>query len=316
MQAFTDPTWLPWLALLFGLLVGSFLNVVIHRLPAMLTRDWRGQALLLMEEWAAEQEAPAQAREVGQSLAPLREHLRSQSRRSYNLFVPRSACPSCGRPIRAWENIPVLSWLALRGRCAGCKARISLRYPLVEAFTGVVFAFAAWRFGFSWTTLGALIFCGFLIAGSMIDFDTKLLPDDLTLPLLWLGLLFNLASVFAPFRDLRPIGLPAALIGAVAGYLVLRAIYEAFKFATGKEGMGFGDFKLLAAIGAWFGWQSLLPVVLVSAGVGSVIGVSLILFWKHARENPIPFGPYLALGAMIYLFWGKPINAYLYSAWL
>ena len=308
MQALTDPTWLPWLALLFGLLVGSFLNVVIHRIPAMLTRDWRGQALLLMEEWAADQEAPAQVREVGQSLKPVRQRLQSQPERPYNLFVPRSACPACGRQIRAWENVPVLSWLALRGRCAGCKARISPRYPLVEAFTGVVFAYAAWRFGFSWTTLGALVFCGFLIAGSMIDFDTKLLPDDLTLPLLWLGLLFNLAGVFA--------ALPAALIGAVAGYLALRVIYEAFKFATGKEGMGFGDFKLLGAIGAWFGWQSLLPVVLISAGVGSVVGVSLILFWSHARENPIPFGPYLALGGMIYLFWGKPINAYLYSAWL
>jgi leader peptidase (prepilin peptidase)/N-methyltransferase len=210
--------------------------------------------------------------------------------------------------VAPWENIPVLSWLALRGRCAGCKARISVRYPLVEAVTGIVFAYSAWRFGLSLATLGAMVFCGFLIAGSLIDFDTKLLPDDLTLPLLWLGLLFNLAGVFVP--------LPAAVMGAVAGYLVLRVIYEGFKWATGKEGMGFGDFKLLGAIGAWFGWQSLLPVVLISAGVGSVIGISLILLWKRARDNPIPFGPYLALAGMIYLFCRQPINAYLYSAWL
>jgi leader peptidase (prepilin peptidase)/N-methyltransferase len=308
MQVPIDPAWLPWLALLFGLLLGSFLNVVIHRLPRMLIKDWRGQALELIGDWSQEQDAGAEVRSASEALAPLRERLASKPAPAYNLFVPRSACPGCARPVAAWENIPLLGWLALRGRCAGCKMRISVRYPLVEAFTGTVFAYAAWRFGLSWATLGALVFCAFLIAGSVIDFDTKLLPDDLTLPLLWLGLLFNLWGTFAP--------LGAAVIGAIAGYLVLRAVYEAFKFATGKEGMGFGDFKLLAAIGAWFGWQSLLPVVLISASVGSVIGISLILFWKHARENPIPFGPYLALGGMIYLFWGKPISAYLYAAWV
>jgi leader peptidase (prepilin peptidase)/N-methyltransferase len=307
MQASIDPALLPWLALLFGLLLGSFLNVVIHRLPRMLIKDWRGQALDLIGDWSQDKDAGAEVRSASAALAPLRQRLESKREPAYNLIVPRSACPGCARPVAAWENIPLLSWLALRGRCAGCKMRISARYPLVEAFTGIVFAYAAWRFGWSWATLGALVFCAFLIAGSMIDFDTKLLPDDLTLPLLWLGLLFNLWGTFAP--------LGAAVIGAIAGYLVLRGIYEAFKFATGKEGMGFGDFKLLAAIGAWFGWQSLLPVVLISAGVGSVIGISLIAFWKHARENPIPFGPYLALGGMIYLFWGKPIGAYLYAAW-
>jgi leader peptidase (prepilin peptidase)/N-methyltransferase len=307
MQAPVDPAWLPWLALLFGLLLGSFLNVVIHRLPRMLIKDWRGQALELIGDWSEDKDASAEVRSAAEALNPLRKRLESKPEPAYNLIVPRSACPGCARPVAAWENIPLLSWLALRGRCAGCKMRISVRYPLVEAFTGVVFAYAAWRFGWSWATVGALAFCAFLIAGSMIDFDTKLLPDDLTLPLLWLGLLFNLWGTFAP--------LGAAVIGAIAGYLVLRGIYEAFKFATGKEGMGFGDFKLLAAIGAWFGWQSLLPVVLISAGVGSVIGISLIAFWKHARENPIPFGPYLALGGMIYLFWGKPIGAYLYAAW-
>jgi leader peptidase (prepilin peptidase)/N-methyltransferase len=308
MQAAIDPAWLPWLALLFGLLIGSFLNVVIHRLPRMLVRDWRGQALELIGDWSEEQEASPEVRGAAQALTPLRKRLEATPEPTYNLIVPRSACPGCARPIAAWENIPVVSWLALRGRCASCKRPISPRYPLVEAFTGIVFAYAALRFGFSWATLGALVFCAFLIAGSMIDFDTKLLPDDLTLPLLWAGLLFNLWGTFVP--------LTTAVIGATAGYLVLRVIYEAFKFATGKEGMGFGDFKLLAAIGAWFGWQSLLPVVLISAGVGSVIGIGLIVFWKHARENPIPFGPYLALGGMIYLFWGKPIAAYLYAAWL
>jgi leader peptidase (prepilin peptidase)/N-methyltransferase len=292
--------------LLLGLLVGSFLNVVVHRLPKMLMRDWRGQSVEIIREWSEDHGAAPGVRDAAQSLTAV--HSEESAQPKYNLVVPRSACPACGHRIAAWENVPVLSYLALRGRCSQCKTRISVRYPLVEAATGAVSAYAAWRFGFSPATLGALLFCWILIAASVIDFDTKYLPDNLTLPLLWLGLLFNLGGTFT--------SLPAALIGAVAGYLVLRGIYEAFKFATGKEGMGFGDFKLLAAIGAWFGWQSLLPVVLIAAGLGSVIGIALILFWKRARENPIPFGPYLALGGIIQLFWGKPIGAYLYSAWL
>jgi len=269
-----QPSVFPWIALVLGLCIGSFLNVVIHRLPKMLERDWRVQC--------AELEG--------------REPERAEP---YNLVVPRSRCPSCARPIRALENVPLLSWAALRGKCAGCGARISLRYPAVELAAGLMAAYAAWRFGFTPAAFGAMVLAWTLLAAGVIDLDTQLLPDDLTLPLLWAGLLFNLFGTFAT--------LPSAVIGAMAGYLVLWLIYWLFKLTTGKEGMGYGDFKLLGALGAWLGWQALPLVILLSSVVGALIGISLMLFARHARETPIPFGPYLAIAGVIGLFWGPEI---------
>jgi leader peptidase (prepilin peptidase)/N-methyltransferase len=262
-----------------GLMVGSFLNVVIYRLPKMLERDWEGQCASLKGEEAA-------------AGVP------------FNLAVPRSACPSCGHRITALENIPLLSYAFLRGRCSQCKASISVRYPLVELLTGTLSGFAAWHFGFGWAAAGALIFCWALIALTFIDFDTQLLPDSITQPLIWLGLLFNLGGTFT---DLQ-----AAVVGAIAGYLSLWLVYWGFKFATGKEGMGFGDFKLLSAAGAWLGWQVLPVVILLSSVVGAAVGIALIVFARHGRHVPIPFGPYLAGGAIIALFWGNALmRAYL-----
>lgn len=260
---------------IFGLLVGSFLNVVIHRLPKMMEREWQAQCAELN----------------GQTLEP---SLR------YNLLEPRSACPHCGHAIGATENIPLLSYLFLRGKCKGCGAAISPRYPAVEASSGILSAFAAWHFGFGLPGLAAIVFVWALIALTFIDFDTQLLPDDITLPLLWLGLLLNLNGAFT--------SLPNAVVGAVAGYLVLWIVYWAFKLATGKEGMGFGDFKLLAAIGAWLGWTMLPLVIMLSSVVGAVVGIALIVFAKHGRNIPIPFGPYLAGGGLIALFWGHTLT--------
>ncbi len=258
-----------------GLLVGSFLNVVIHRLPKMMERDWHAQCA----ELNGKPQKPGAA---------------------YNLLVPRSACPHCGHAIGALENIPVLSYLFLRGKCKGCGAAISPRYPIVEAISGILCAYAAWHFGFGWAGLGAIVFVWALIALTFIDFDTQLLPDDITLPLLWLGLLLNLNEVFT--------SLPNAVVGATAGYLVLWSVYWLFKLATGKEGMGYGDFKLLAAIGAWLGWTMLPLVILLSSLVGAIVGVVLIVFAKHGRHIPIPFGPYLAGGGLIALFWGQTLT--------
>jgi leader peptidase (prepilin peptidase)/N-methyltransferase len=271
----TQPAVLPWLALALGACVGSFLNVVIHRLPKMMERDWRAQCAEL----------------AGQS--PAKEE-------RYNLAVPRSRCPSCGHGIRAIENVPILSWLFLRGKCSACGTRISLRYPLVELAAGVAAAYSAWRFGFSSAAFGAMLFCWIMVALAAIDLDTQLLPDDLTLLLLWAGLVFNLAATFAP--------LSGAVIGAVAGYLALWTVYWAFKLATGKEGMGYGDFKLLGAIGAWLGWQALPLAVLLSSVVGAAVGIALIVFRSHGRDKPIPFGPYLAAAGVIALFWGDAIT--------
>ncbi|HXV06618.1 MAG TPA: A24 family peptidase [Burkholderiales bacterium] len=272
-----QPAVLPWVALVLGVCVGSFLNVVIHRLPKMMEREWHAQCAELAGAPAA---PPAQGR--------------------YNLLVPGSACPACGRHIRAVENIPVLSWLLLRGKCAGCAARIPARYPVVEIAAGAIAAYAAWRFGLSLAAAGAMLFGWSMLALAAIDLDTQLLPDDITLPLLWAGLLFNLERVFVP--------LPTAVIGAVAGYLSLWLVYWAFKLATGKEGMGYGDFKLLAAIGAWLGWQKLPLVILLSSVVGAAVGIALIVLARHGREKPIPFGPYLAAAGLIALFWGEPIT--------
>jgi leader peptidase (prepilin peptidase)/N-methyltransferase len=258
-----------------GLLVGSFLNVVIHRLPKMLERGWQAQCAEL-------------------SGTPLKQTA------PYNLIAPRSACPHCDHKISALENIPVISYLLLRGKCKGCQAPISIRYPVVEAVSGILSAYAAWHFGFGLAGVAAILFIWALIALTCIDLDTQLLPDDLTLPLLWLGLLFNLSNTYATLGD--------AVIGAVGGYLVLWSVYWAFKLTTGKEGMGYGDFKLLAAIGAWLGWQMLPLVILLSSVVGAVVGISLILFAKHGRDIPIPFGPYLAGGGLIALFWGTTLT--------
>lgn len=276
-----NPTLFITIATIFGLLVGSFLNVVIHRLPKMMEQEWQRNCAELRNEATAEAA-------------------------SYNLVVPRSACPACGHRISALENIPVLSYLGLRGQCAGCKTRISPRYPLVEAFTGLLAGLIAWHFGFGGTALAAMLFTFCLVALTFIDFDTQLLPDDITLPLMWFGLLLNINGLFTDLQS--------AVIGAMAGYLSLWSVYWLFKLITGKEGMGFGDFKLLAAIGAWFGWQLLPAVILLSSLVGSVIGIGLILLARHGRNVPIPFGPYLALGGIAALFFGPQMaNLYLHA---
>jgi leader peptidase (prepilin peptidase)/N-methyltransferase len=265
----------PWLALVLGLCVGSFLNVVIHRLPLMMEREWTAQCAELRGEVAPDH-------------APL------------NLSQPRSRCPACGHAIRALQNIPLLSFLWLRGRCAGCSTRISWRYPLVELFCGLATAYCALHFGFSFAAAAAMLFVWLMIAATGIDFDTQLLPDSITLPLLWLGLLVNLIG--------GPVDLRSAVIGAMTGYLFLWSVYWMFRLVTGKEGMGYGDFKLLAAIGAWTGWQMLPLVVLLSSAIGAVVGISLIVFHKHGREVPIPFGPYLAGAGLIALFWGPALT--------
>jgi leader peptidase (prepilin peptidase)/N-methyltransferase len=272
---FADPAVFAAAAGLFGLIVGSFLNVVIHRLPKMMERDWHCQCA----ELRGEDIAPAE---------PL------------TLATPPSRCPHCGHQITALENIPILSWLVLRGACSACKAPISIRYPIVEGVTGLMTAFAAWHFGFGWAAAGAILLVWAMIALTGIDFDTQLLPDSITLPLIWLGLLFNIGGTFT--------SLTSAVIGAVAGYLSLWSVYWGFKLATGKEGMGFGDFKLLAAIGAWLGWQMLPLTILLSSFVGAVVGVALIVLAKRGRNVPIPFGPYLAAAGLLALFWGKPLN--------
>lgn len=260
-----------------SLAIGSFLNVVIHRLPKMLERQWRDELAELNGQETA--------------TAP-----------RYNLMLPRSQCPGCGHQISALENVPVVSYLALRGKCAACKTRISPRYPLVEALTGALSGFIAWRYGFNWHTLAALFFVWSMIALAFIDLDTFYLPDDITLPLVWTGLLVNMGGVF--------VDLQSAVIGAVAGYLALWVVFWSYKLATGKDGMGYGDFKLLAAIGAWLGWKMLPVVILLSSFVGAIVGISLIVFARHGRNVPIPFGPYLVLAGLIALFWGEPLLQY------
>ncbi|HXV08927.1 MAG TPA: A24 family peptidase [Burkholderiales bacterium] len=288
--------------LLLGLLVGSFLNVVIHRLPVMLRRDWRRQSVEILSEWSEEKEIPGELAQMRAGLEKLGPALAAA--RAYNLIVPRSACPRCGHRIGALQNIPVVSYLVLRGRCAGCNARISPRYPVIEAFTGLVSACVGWHFGFSLAALAGLLFAWALIAAAVIDFDTQLLPDDITLPLTWLGLSLNLWGALTT--------LESAVIGAVAGYLALWSVYWVFKLTTGKEGMGFGDFKLLAAIGAFLGWKMLPAVILLSSLVGAVVGIGLIALAKRGRNVPIPFGPYLAAAGLLALFFGEDLNrAYL-----
>jgi leader peptidase (prepilin peptidase)/N-methyltransferase len=273
-------------ATLLGLVIGSFLNVVAYRLPLMMERDWRAQCAELTAE---DDTLPEDARDPG-----------------FNLSRPRSRCGSCGSAIPAWHNIPIVSYLLLRGRCARCGAAISLRYPAVETAAGILALLVAWRFGASPATLAALGFTWTMLVLSIIDIDHQLLPDSLTLPLLWAGLILSLFEPGAPgsslFTDPH-----SSIIGAAAGYLSLWSVYHLFKLVTGKEGMGYGDFKLLAAIGAWLGWQILPLVILLSAAVGAVVGITLIMFAGHGRQTPIPFGPYLAAAGWIALMWGDRI---------
>ncbi len=268
------PAWVATVACL-GLIVGSFLNVVIHRLPIMLEREWQSHCA-----------------ELNGSQTPATE--------PYNLVMPRSRCPQCGHLISAFDNIPVLSYLLLRGRCRACKARISLRYPLIEIISGLLSGWVAWHFGFGWPALGALLLTWSLLALAAIDVDKQLLPDKITLPILWLGLLFNLGHTFTDIRS--------ALMGAVAGYLSLWCVYHAFRLLTRKEGMGYGDFKLFALLGAWLGWQNLPLIILLASATGALVGIGLILTRHAQRGIPIPFGPYLAMAGWIALLWGPQLT--------
>ena len=263
-------------ALVVGLLVGSFLNVVIHRLPIMMQRDWRAQAREFLE-------------------------LPAEPTATFNLVLPHSHCPHCDHEIRPWENIPLVSWLALRGKCSSCRAPISRRYPLIELFCGLLSAYVAWHFGFTWQAAAMLLLTWGLLAMSMIDVDHQLLPDSLVLPLLWLGLIANYFGLFA--------SLPDAMWGAVVGYLSLWSVYWLFKLVTGKEGMGYGDFKLLAMLGAWGGWQVLPLTVLLSSVVGAVLGTVMLRLQKADSGTAIPFGPYLAIAGWIALLWGNEITS-------
>ena len=262
-------------AALFGLIVGSFLNVVIHRIPKMMQRESDNYVAV----------------ESGQP-PPHTDR--------YNLMLPHSHCSCCGHRITSMENIPVISYLLLRGKCSACKKPISVRYPLVELLTGALSALLVWHFGSGWTGLATLVFAWLLIAMTFIDADTQMLPDDLTFPLLWAGLLVNLNGTFVPLAD--------AVIGAAAGYLALWSVYWLFKLATGKEGMGYGDFKLLAALGAWLGWTMLPTIILLASVVGAIVGICLIVFARRGRDKPIPFGPYLAAAGMIALLYGTPLS--------
>ncbi len=274
---------------ILGLLVGSFLNVVIYRLPKMLEREWREQCVEFLG-----------ADQVSVTI-PLEEQT------PFNLVTPNSTCPNCGHKIKPWENLPVVSYLFLRGKCSACKNSISLRYPIIELVTGILSVIAIYTFGATTTGLACLVLTWCLIALTMIDIDTQLLPDNITLPLLWLGLIVNYFGLFTT--------LESALLGAIAGYLSLWSIYWLFKLLTKKEGMGYGDFKLLGALGAWLGWQMLLQIILLSSLVGAVIGISMILLKGRDKNIPIPFGPYLAIAGWIALMWGKDINhAYLIFA--
>ena len=278
---YSQYAWLYFFLLgLFSLLVGSFLNVLIHRLPIMLERSWRQE---YQDYFAEGDNPPAQAE-------------------PYNLFLPRSACPHCGHQITALENIPLLSWLLLKGRCSSCQHPISARYPLVELLCALASVTVAFYYPPGWALAGALLLTWILLALTFIDFDKLLLPDQLTLPLLWVGLLLNLSQQFVPLAD--------AVIGAIAGYMVLWSIYWAFKLLTGKEGMGYGDFKLLAALGAWLGWQSLPLILILSSCVGAILGITLVVMRRHQQSKPMPFGPYLAIAGWIALLWGEQLTSW------
>lgn len=275
-------------AFAFALLIGSFLNVVIHRVPIMMEIEWREQC----EEIAA---TPATDLPTGR----------------FDLIVPRSRCPSCNKLITAWQNIPVFSYLLLRGKCANCKTSISVRYPLVELLTALLASIVALRFGFGWESLLAIFLTFALVSISFIDIDHQLIPDSIVMPLVWIGLTMSLFSPLAGSEVLF-IAPKDAIVGAIAGYLSLWSVYQLFKIVTGKEGMGYGDFKLLAALGAWLGWQALPMIIMMSAVVGAVVGISMIAFRRHERSVPIPFGPYLAAAGWITLLYGEVIkNTYI-----
>ena len=277
---------------ILGLLIGSFLNVVIYRLPVMLKQEWRSDC----EEFLAAAENATPEIQKANNTQP-----------AFNLIQPRSRCPHCQHAIAAWENIPVISYLFLKGRCSSCKASISSRYPLIEALSGLLVLIVAWQLGFTIQAAFAILLTWILITLTFIDLDHFYLPDNLTIPFLWLGLLINIDATF--------VSLSSAVIGATAGYLSLWSIYQLFKRLTGKEGMGYGDFKLLAMLGAWMGWQMLPVIIILSSLVGAIVGISLILFKNHQRSQPIPFGPYLAAAGWIALLWGPQINQ-AYLNWL
>jgi len=263
---------------ILGLMVGSFLNVVIYRLPVMMKRDWKKECQEFLELPITDQDAE-----------------------TFNLALPGSHCPKCNTEIKVYQNIPVFSYLFLRGKCANCQTSISLRYPFIEALTGILSVIVAYQLGGQIETLFALLLTWILVALSGIDFDHQLLPDNITLPMLWLGLFLSLFNVFTD-----PV---SSIIGAIAGYLILWTIYQSFKLLTGKEGMGYGDFKLLALFGAWLGWQYLPLIILLSSLVGAIIGTSMIIFVQRDKNIPIPFGPYLAIAGWIALLWGDEINS-------
>jgi leader peptidase (prepilin peptidase)/N-methyltransferase len=293
----TQPAVFPWVALAFGLCAGSFLNVVIHRLPRMLERDWLENIPEILEE---AREVPDRA--VAQRLASeVRQATARLDSEPLGLAVPRSRCPACGHRIAAWENVPVLSWLLLRGRCSACRSRISIRYPLVELLAGSGAAYAAWRFGFGLAALGAILFIWGTITLALIDQATGYLPDDITLPMLWAGLLLNAFGAFVPLTE--------AVIGAAAGYLALWLVYWGFKLLTGKEGMGYGDFKMNAAVGAFLGWKMLPLVILVSSVVGVAFGIAQMLAARGGWDGGFKFhfGPYIAIAGIVGLFWGQAI---------
>ena len=277
----TNPYLLTALVSLIGLMVGSFLNVVIYRLPIMMQQNWRKECTEYLQIDATETE-------------PRQE--------PFNLSLPLSLCPHCKTPIKAYQNIPVISYLFLKGRCATCSQPISIRYPLIETFTALLSAIVAWHFGYTPQTACALVLTWSLIALSFIDIDHQLLPDNITLPVLWLGLLLSLFGFFTESH--------ASIIGTCAGYISLWSVFHLFKLATGKEGMGFGDFKLLALFGAWLGWQYLPVIILLSSLVGAIIGVLMIIFAKRNHNTPIPFGPYLAAAGWLALLWGNDINQF------
>jgi leader peptidase (prepilin peptidase)/N-methyltransferase len=287
-----SPAYFIGTCLVFGLVVGSFLNVVIHRLPIMLERQWRQQCSELAVSDANATTTPAQVLEP------------------FNLMVPRSACPSCRAPITALQNIPLISWALLRARCARCGNPISIRYPLVELLTGLLTAAVAWRFGFGWNAVNAIVLTWFLVALTFIDIDHQLLPDSLTLPLLWIGLFLSLWGM--PVGLSVPPDVGTSVIGAIAGYVSLWSVYHLFRLATGKEGMGYGDFKLFAALGAWLGWKMLIPVILIAAVVGAIVGIALLSSRGQNRATPIAFGPFLAAaGWLILMFGNQVVSGYL-----
>jgi leader peptidase (prepilin peptidase)/N-methyltransferase len=291
----TNPYFFLLSVFLLGLLVGSFLNVVIYRLPIMLKREWKTDCVgFLSDEFKSEKIAYSFPETL------------SNETETFNLSIPRSRCPACDHKITALENIPVISWLFLKAKCSECGSGISIRYPIIELTSALLSVLVAYYFGVQWFTLAALFLTWALIALTMIDFDTQLLPDNITLPLLWLGLLISLLQI-------SNISLENSVIGAIAGYMVLWMVYQLFKLITGKEGMGYGDFKLLAVLGAWLGWQALPLILLLSALVGAVVGISLILFLGRDKNIPIPFGPYLAAAGFISLLWGEPIKQFYFN---